>query len=86
MTEAEQRDLQDAALAADRLRTDPAFQRAIPAMRNDAVAALIALDSTDIEANRTRRAEIAAIDLLCTHLAEAIRRGNQATRRPAAVA
>lgn len=75
MTEAEKQEMVDAAIAADRLRTDPAFQRAILAMRKVKVEALIDADSTDAEANRKLRAEIAAIDDLCGEIAMTITRG-----------
>lgn len=68
---------------ANRFKSDPAVQRAILAMREAAVAALIATEPTDAEAIRTRQAEIKAIDNFCQELASAILR---APRKPLAVA
>ncbi len=80
MTEAEKQELADAAIAADRLRTDPAFQRAILAMRKDKIEALIDAAATDEEANRKLRAEITAIDDLCGEIAMTITRGTPRTQ------
>ncbi len=68
---------------ANRFKSDPAVQRAILSMREEAIKALIATDATDVEAIRTRQAEIKAIDGFCQELASAILR---APRKPLAVA
>lgn len=82
-------EIEEHAIAAERLRTDPALQRAITQMRKDAVEALIGLDEAS-EAyaadNRRLRAEIRAIDSFCGQIATAIQRGTAVTRKPAAVA
>lgn len=72
-----------AAAEADRLRQDPAFQRAVLSLRADAVNALVSVDPTDVETIRTKQAEIRAIDGLCQEIANAILR---APRKPMAVA
>lgn len=66
-----------------RFKSDPAVQRAILAMRETAVKALIETEPTDVESIRTRQAEIKAIDGFCQELASAILR---APRKPMAVA
>lgn len=89
LSEQDKLDLEAAALDAERLRTDPAFQRALTAMRKDAVEQLLALDEandTYLADNRRLRAEVKAIDSLCGQIATAIQRGTQITRKPAAVA
>lgn len=89
LTEQDKLDLETAAHDAERLRTDPAFQRALIVMRKDAVEALLALDEgteTYLADNRRLRAEVKAIDALCGQIAVAIQRGTQITRKPAAVA
>lgn len=68
---------------ANRFKSDPAVQRAILSMREEAIKALIATDATDVETIRTRQAEIKAIDSFCQELASAILR---APRKPLAVA
>ena len=68
---------------ANRFKSDPAVQRAILSMREEAIKALIATDATDVETIRTRQAEIKAIDGFCQELANAILR---APRKPMAVA
>lgn len=82
-TEAEKQDLIDVGLAADRLRTDPAFQRAIVQMRKEAVDQLIETPVSDIENNTRLRAEIKAIDALCGQIAIAIQRGSAVSQRTA---
>ena len=82
MTEQTQQ-LAIAAAEADRLRTDPAFQKAVLDYRAGVVAALVTTDATDTDAIRARQAEIKAIDGLCQELANAMLR---APRKPMAVA
>lgn len=86
ITETEKLELEAAAIDAERLRTDPAFQRALTAMRKEAVEALISADANEIADGLRLRAEIKAIDSLCGQIAVAIQRGTQITRKPAAVA
>jgi hypothetical protein len=89
LTEQEKLDLATHAQDAERLRTDPAFQRAILAMRKEVMEALLALDEgseTYLADNRRLRAEVKAIDSLCGQIANAIQRGTQIIRKPAAVA
>jgi predicted DNA-binding transcriptional regulator YafY len=94
LTENELAALVTAAAEADRLRLDPAFQAAILALRASAVSALQAEEQavltamlngqpTNIEAVRTKQAEIKAIDGFCQELASAILR---VPRKPMAVA
>ncbi len=78
-TEADMQELREAAIAADRLRTDPAFQRAILAMRKSAVERLVSVDPDDGAAIRTLQANILAIDSLCEQIATAIMRGKERT-------
>lgn len=66
----------DLALAADRLRQEPAFQEAVIALRKDALDALVKVDPTDIEAVRTHQSMVKAIDGLCGELADMILRAN----------
>ena len=68
-------ELRDASLAAERLRADPAFQRAILALRKDAVEALVGVDPDDGATIRSEQARIRAIDALCDELATVIMRG-----------
>jgi hypothetical protein len=86
ITEQEKLDLETAAHDAERLRTDPAFQRALMAMRKEAVETLIATDAASVDAIREAQAQVKAIDSLCGQIATAIQRGTQITRKPAAVA
>lgn len=60
---------------AERLRTDPAFQRAIVAIRKNALEAMAKVDPTDQEAIRTNQALVRAIDNLCQEIANEIIRG-----------
>jgi hypothetical protein len=86
ISETERQDLIDAGLGADRLRTDPAFQRAVTEIRKNAVDELIALTegSETYEAdNRRLRAEIHAIDALCGSIAMSIQRGNAVRKNQA---
>lgn len=78
-TEAEKQEMRDHAIAADRLRQDPAFQRAIIAMRKDAVEALIKADANDAQAIMTHQANIKAIDNLCGEIAMTILRAPRET-------
>ena len=63
------------AVEAERLRTDPAFQRAVVAIRKNALEALVMVDPSDQEAIRTNQAMIKAIDNLCQEIANEIIRG-----------
>lgn len=95
MTEAEKQAIAAAAEAANRLRTDPAFQAAVISLRASKVAEmereqanvinamLSGMPANNIEAVRTIRAEIKAIDGICQEIANAILR---APRKPMAVA
>jgi hypothetical protein len=86
ISETERQDLIDAGLGADRLRTDPAFQRAVTEIRKNAVDALIGLNegTPTYEAdNRRLRAEIHAIDALCGSIAMSIQRGNAVRKNQA---
>lgn len=69
MADSEKQKIIDLALAADRLRTEPAFQQAILSMRRDAVEALVAANPTDADTIRMHQANIRAIDNLCGELA-----------------
>jgi hypothetical protein len=83
LSETERQELIDAGIGADRLRTDPAFQRAVTEIRKNAVDELIALKegSETYEAdNRRLRAEIHAIDALCGNIKSTIQRGNAVRR------
>jgi hypothetical protein len=80
ISETERQELIDAGLGADRLRTDPAFQRAVTEIRKNAVDELIALPATDTDNNIRLRAEIKAIDALCGSIAMTIQRGNAQRR------
>jgi hypothetical protein len=86
ITEQDKLDLASHAEDAERLRTDPAFQRALTSMRKDAIDALIATDAADVNAVREAQAQVRAIDSLCGQIATAIQRGAQIGRKPAAVA
>lgn len=83
LTETEKQELHDHALAADRLRQDPAFQRAIIALRKEALEALVSADPDDAQTIRTHQANIRAIDNLCGEIAMTILR---APRKSEAVA
>lgn len=83
MTEDERQKLTDDAIAAERLRTDPAFQRAVTALRADLVKELVAVDATKTDDVRKIQARIWAIDELCGEIATTIRR---MPRPPKAVA
>ena len=63
------------AAEAERLRTDPAFQRSVTAIRKNALEALATVHPTDHEAIRTNQALIRAIDTLCQEIANEIIRG-----------
>jgi len=94
MTEAEKQEIAAAAEDANRIRNDQAFQAAI---RNHRASKLNALEReqatvitallngqpANIEAIRTLKAEIAAIDGICQEIANAILR---APRKPLSVA
>lgn len=64
-----------AAVEANRLREDPAFQAAVLSSRRQTLEALSTVDPSDIEQIRTLQARVKAIDLLATELAAAIIRG-----------
>lgn len=95
MTEAEKQAIAEAAEAANRLRTDPAFQAAVISLKASKVAEmereqanvinamLSGMPANNIETVRTLRAEIKAIDGICQEIANAILR---APRKPMAVA
>ena len=95
MTEAEKQAIAAAAEAANRLRTDPAFQAAVISLRASKVAEmereqanvinamLSGMPANNIETVRTLRAEIKAIDGICQEIANAVLR---APRKPMAVA
>ena len=94
MTEAEKQEIAAAAEDANRLRNDQAFQRAIISLRAsklnalereqaNLITALLNGQQANIEAIRTLKAEIAAIDGICQEIANAILR---APRKPMAVA
>lgn len=72
-------ELEQEAVEAEQLRTDPAFQRAILAIRKEAVEALIGCDATDADAIREKQALIRAIDGLCGEIANAILRSPRKT-------
>jgi len=67
---------------AERLRTDPAFQRAVVEIRRQAVEALVKADPVDADAIRAQQARINAIDALCGEIANEILRGTP-QRQPA---
>ena len=79
LTEMEKQQARDHAVAADRLRQDPAFQRAVLAMRKDAVERLILADASDANAITTHQAYIKAIDNLCEEIAMTIMRAPRET-------
>lgn len=94
MTEADKQAIAAAAEAANRLRTDPAFQAAIVSLRTSKLAEMEREQATiitsmlngqpvNIETVRTLKAEIKAIDGICQEIANAILR---APRKPMAVA
>lgn len=76
--------IKERALEADRLRLEPAFQRAVLQLRKDAVDALIAVNPNDPNAILKHQAEIRAIDGLATSIANEIQRGTVRTRAPVA--
>lgn len=74
LSEAERQQIIDLALAADRLRQEPAFQQAVLALRKEAIEALVTVDPTDTEAVRTHQSVVKAIDGLCGQIAGMILR------------
>jgi hypothetical protein len=68
------REIEERAEQAERLRTDPVFQRAIGEARKRRVEALIAARPDDAETIRTIQADIKAIDGLCNEIANEILR------------
>jgi hypothetical protein len=70
----EHKQIRELGLAADRLRTEPAFAEAVTNLRKDAVAALIAADPTNPDEIRRQQAKIQAIDGLCTEITTMIHR------------
>lgn len=66
--------IHEAFLHAERLRTEPAFQAGMLALRRKALEGLVTVDATDIEAVRNAQATVRAIDGLTTELANAILR------------
>lgn len=94
MTDEERQEIASAAADAERLRNDPAFQAAILSLRASklnelereqatVITALLNGQPTNIEAVRTLKAEIKAIDGICQVIANTILR---APRKPMAVA
>lgn len=63
------------AAEAEQLRTNPAFQRAVVAIRKNALEALATVSPTDEDAIRTNQARVRAIDTLCQEIADEIIRG-----------
>ena len=71
-----------AAADAERLRQDPSFQRALTAIRKNAVDALVHVDPTNADEIRNAQAQIRAIDNLCTELRDTIIRGTPQRQTP----
>lgn len=71
-----------AAVDAERLRQDPAFQRAVLTIRKNALEALVKIDPVKVDEIRNTQAQIRAIDNLCTELADTIIRGTPQTKNP----
>lgn len=71
--------LEQAAIEAERLRTDPAFQRAALAIRKDALEALASCNPEDASTIRNNQALVRAIDGLCGEIANAIMRAPRKT-------
>jgi hypothetical protein len=71
-----------AAIDADRVRQDPAFQKAVLAIRKKAMEALILVEPTNTDEIRTLQARVWAIDNLCTELAATILRGTPQRQNP----
>jgi len=84
MMQQDKQTLVDAAIEAERLRTDPAFAAAVMQMRKDAIERLIVCDATDTATVLRHQSDIRAIDSLCDEIATAIHRGTP--RRPPPVA
>lgn len=76
-------DDQIAAVDAERLRQDPAFQRAVLDARKAALEELAVIDASDTEAIRTAQAKVKAISALTTALASTIIRGTPQRQNPA---
>lgn len=71
-----------AAVDAERVRQDPAFQKAVLAIRKKALETLANVDATKVDEIRTLQAQIRAIDSLCTELADTIIRGTPQRQNP----
>lgn len=71
---------------AERLRLDPAFQRAMTEARKDTLEQLASVDATDTDTIRRLQAEVTAIDLLATNLGRTIFFGQQAQKEEARLA
>ena len=71
-----------AAVDADRLRQDPAFEMAVKEARKKALETLTEVEPTDVEAIRNAQALVRAIDTLCTELAKTIIRGTPQRQNP----
>lgn len=71
-----------AAVEAERLRTDPAFQAAVKEARRAALEALVSADPTKPEQIMIHQANIRAIDQVCTAIANAIIRGTPQRKNP----
>lgn len=71
-----------AAVDAERVRQDPAFQKAVLAIRKNALEALASVDPTQADEIRTLQARVWAIDNLCTELAATIIRGTPQRQNP----
>lgn len=61
-------------LQAERLRSEPAFQAGVIAVRKEALEALASIDPTDVEAIRNAQATVRAIDALATSIGNSILR------------
>ncbi len=79
MTDQDQIDAENA----DRLRQDPAFQKAVLDARKAALEELAVIDASDVEAIRTAQAKVRAISALSTALANTIIRGTPQRANPA---
>ncbi len=71
-----------AAVDAERVRQDPAFRKAVLAIRKNALEALANVDPVQADEIRTLQAQVRAIDSLCTELADTIIRGTPQRQNP----
>lgn len=71
---------------AERLRLDPAFQRAVTEARRDTLEQLASVKATEIHEIMRLQAEVKAIDLLSTNLGMTILLGQQGRKEEAAKA